>query len=120
MELDFNTMGGPFDAGHTPRPAEYSEAGVLQKVANRQREFAKPVFQIPIESIELRFAARGSNLLVNTQPVQLFVDEIRRNFQIDPEVDRGLHLGQHFTRLEFLDRSFEHLTIEIKTDGLDV
>src|ERR1051326_1307681 len=52
--------------------------------------------------------------------MQFFVDEIRSNLQINPEIDCSLDLGQDFSRLEFLDRPLQHLTIKIEADRFDM
>ena len=52
--------------------------------------------------------------------MQLFVDKIRRYFQVDTKIDRRFDFRQHLACLELLNGSFQHLTVQVEADGFDV
>ena len=48
MKFNIDTLRGPLDACYPARAAEYPQPGILEQIANRQRQFTKPVFEIAI------------------------------------------------------------------------
>ena len=100
--------------------AKNPQPRIFQQIADGQGQLAEAVFEIPVQAVDFRLVARGRNLLVDPQPRQFLIDEVRRDFQIDFQIDGGFDLRQHFTGPQLFDRPFEQLAIQIEADRLDV
>ena len=96
------------------------EDGILQKVFYAGGNRPEAVFEFAANVSAFGVRRDGGDAFVGAETEIFAGDVVLRDAHVKAEAESGAEFGRDFLTFQFADGAFEHLTIHVKADGVDV
>ncbi len=108
------------DCRNTDLLRETAEAGIVEQILDRHRQPAITITNLLANPAHLLIGTRRGNALIGAEPLPHVGNIVFRDARLDADIDLGADLIVDLFTTQFVDRSFEHLGIEVEANCLDV
>ncbi len=119
-ELDADLFALAVDRRNSHAQRQEPQGRIIQQIPHRGWRIAIAVFQLSPHIAQLRIGFHAGNTLVHSQSLVLFRDVIKRDADIEPEVELNFGFVGTGLALHFADRAIQHLRVKLESDCLDV